>query len=159
MRHYVKLIDGKIIDGPNEISYNESDSPNIHWSDEQMKLNGFVRVDLEHDRELETVDIQNPVITRDTVNYNKIPYSKEKILNDAKYEESLLIERMAREIIQKKYDNFTLTMASIEATKHSQDIKIDCLNIISACELMIDEINLLTTKEAVKSYEIIFPTI
>lgn len=66
---YVKIENGKIVEGPKNISSSESDSPNIHWGYNQLKANGYFIVDLAHDPMTEKIDYANPVITEDAVIY------------------------------------------------------------------------------------------
>ena len=79
MKHYVKVIDGKIVEGPKEISNSESDSPNTNWGNQQMSLNDFFFVDLSHDPMTEKIDYENPMIIGDgsvyQVSYPRIPLS------------------------------------------------------------------------------------
>ena len=72
---YVKVIDGKIVEGPKELSASESDSPNSHWSDQQLKLNNIILVDTTHNPLTEKVDYSNPVITKDSVSFPVITLS------------------------------------------------------------------------------------
>lgn len=72
---YVKVQNGKIVEGPAEVSPNESDSPNTNWGAEQMKLNGIFLVDLDHDPLTEKIDYDNPVIYSNSVVYPKISLS------------------------------------------------------------------------------------
>lgn len=90
---YVKVIDGLIVEGPKEVSSNESDSPNVHWGSEQLKLNNIFFVDIDHDPLSEKIDYANPVITKESVTYSRISLSASEVItvsNDSATKKRLL---------------------------------------------------------------------
>src|SRR3990167_3790200 len=112
MKHYVKVENGVIVEGPKEISSSQSASPNIYWSKEQMKLNGFFQVDLTHDQDMEILDLTNPIITSDGVSFPIVDKPASEALECVKT--TLLREKKkeAYEIIFKKYSVSDISLAA-----------------------------------------------
>ena len=75
MKNYVKVENGVVVKGPIGMSDDPTQSPNIYWGDEQLRKNGFFLVDIDYDKNIEMLDINNPVITNDEVAYKRIPLS------------------------------------------------------------------------------------
>ena len=44
--NYVKVVDGKVVEGPSQMSRDASASPNIFWGPEQLRTCGYVMVDI-----------------------------------------------------------------------------------------------------------------
>lgn len=84
-RFYVKVVDGKVVDGPHPMSSSESDSPNVNWGPEQLKLNNIFIVNLDHDPLTQVVDYTSPKITKDAVTYPILSLpDDQKIINTNK---------------------------------------------------------------------------
>lgn len=74
MRYYVRLSEfGAVIGYPQVLSNNPSDSPNEQWSDEQLKKNGIIIVDIDCDDMIERIDFDHPIIDNGKVTYNTVP--------------------------------------------------------------------------------------
>ena len=86
--HYVKLEKGVIVEGPLPLSNRPTAIPNSKWPAEQLKLHGYVLVDLDYDRKTETLDLANPIISGDSVTYPRIRKSDSEKLNEAKAEKA-----------------------------------------------------------------------
>ena len=112
MRHYVKVANGVIVDGPREISSGGSESPNISWSSEQMKLNGFFEVNLEYNPDTETIDYQNPTITSDSVTYPRNPIDSTTALSICK---TRIIKASRLEALQRIRDKYDIMEMMIVA--------------------------------------------
>ena len=113
MRHYVKVANGVIVDGPREISSGGSESPNTGWSGEQMKLNGFFEVNLEYNPDTETVDYQNPTITADSVTYprNSIDSTTALSICKTRLIKAARLEALRR--IRDKYDIMEMMIVAL----------------------------------------------
>jgi hypothetical protein len=72
MKHFVKVKNGIVVDGPKVLSDNPSDSPNSQWKNEQLSLNSYFIVDLACDECMEKIDYANPVVSKDSVTYKRI---------------------------------------------------------------------------------------
>jgi len=89
MRYYVKVEDGDVVDGPRQISSNESDSPNENWGKDQMGKHGYFEVNLDHDERTEKIDYDNPTVAEDGVEYPCIPLlDAEKVAYDNSWAEA-----------------------------------------------------------------------
>lgn len=71
-KYYVKVNNGQIVEGPQELSGSSTDSPNIFWGQEQMSLNNIFLVDIDCDPLIEKIDFENPIIKSDSVSYLRI---------------------------------------------------------------------------------------
>ena len=80
MRHYVKIENGVIVDGPKEIPSLESSSPNVHWGTRQMNLHGFYEVKYApFNPDTHKIDLNNPQINDYYVFYDVIPLSSSEL--------------------------------------------------------------------------------
>lgn len=70
--HYIILQNGQVFGPPRPISTDQSESPNIYWESAQMALHNFVAVDISYDPTVESLDLDNPVIS----DGNKVTYTK-----------------------------------------------------------------------------------
>lgn len=92
MSFYVKVSNGVIVEGPKELQSSESSSPNVNWSKEQMKLNGYFIVDMSHDHLTEKVDTNNPTIMESGVTFPRIQLSAQDA--DTAYNASQIKKRV-----------------------------------------------------------------
>ena len=76
--HYVKIKGGQVVEGPIQLSASESDSPNVHWGDDQLRANGWFAVDLSHEKLYERIDYEHPIINGDTISYPRIPLTMDE---------------------------------------------------------------------------------
>jgi hypothetical protein len=78
--YYVKVVNEIVVEGPNYLSSNVTDSPNVNWPKAQMDLWGYVIVDLNYDQSTEKLDLDNPIINQDgSVTYPKIQLTAEEL--------------------------------------------------------------------------------
>lgn len=70
MKYYIRVKDGQVIEGPKAMPSGETESPNIHWGKEQLKLNGILVADVETS-DSEFIDFQGYTFSNDTLTIPK----------------------------------------------------------------------------------------
>ena len=161
MNHYVKVQNGVVVDGPKPLSSSESDTPSQNWSSEQMRLHGFFRVDISCDSIKETVDFQNPIITEDSVTYNRIQKPSNLVLSECKHLKRMIIKQNAETIIASKYSvqDQNFVALGIAGNGASNTLKSDVKAVYSALLLAIDQVNQATTPDAINAVKPDWPQI
>lgn len=159
-RYYVTLIDGQVVHKPMEIGTNHSDSPNIYWSEEQMKLNNFVEVDVTYDPVAESIDIDSPIIGTDTVAYNRNPRQASQILSISRKRRMDQIQNQADSIILTKYPLMKLIYVALGSdTVLAQQIRDDITTIVKSLRQAKINLDALTKRNEIEAYTHTFPII
>jgi hypothetical protein len=160
-RHYVRVLNGSVVEGPRIISPAIQDSPNISWSDEQMKLHDYFKVDCDYDSLIEFIDYANPIITENSVSYNRISKSAALILVDIKAMKNKAMRKMAENIIRSKYseqDQHYVALG-IAGNGISASLKSDVGSVYSVLSQAISDINAATNPQAANAVNPTWPQI
>lgn len=160
-RFYVQVQNGQVMGGPNTLSTLGHESPNVFWSKDQMKRHGYFEVSIQFDPSVESIDMDNPVITGDAVTYNRIPHTNTKILTIARKRRIQSIREMGQNIVFSKHPIYKQLSASLGlySDEARAVIKAEIKSIIDAVNLMESEINAKTTREEIENYNVNFPTL
>jgi len=125
--HYVKVENGRISEGPLELSGSPTAVPSAHWSQEQMKINNYRFVDLTHDPASEEIDYLNPVIGEFTVTYPRKPKPEAAALLYAKQSKTREVKGLFHDHLQRRHsvqDQVTALLAlGADSVKIRADIK------------------------------------
>lgn len=154
-RHYVKVVNGKIIDGPRIISANHSDSPNTQWQPDQMRRWDYFEVDLSCDQDTEYVDTANPTITTDSVTYPRIQKDPALVLSDLKQN---LIKRERANLwarIAQRYEDREILLIALLGGGVS--IKSEIQSLVNAWQDYKVNVNASTTPQEARSCVVVWP--
>ncbi len=160
-RYYVKFKNGVLLSTPKVISGSETETPNTSWSKDQMKLNDFFEVDINFDPLTETIDLLNPVVSGESVIYQRTQKSDLYIVSSVKSIKISQMKKDAQELVFEKHPVYKQLSASLglyDSTTIST-IKNSVKKMIDYVNLAESEINSKTTRAEVENYIISFPSI
>ena len=73
------IVAGKVVGRPMPVSSSPTESPNDQWGPSQMKLNGFMYCNMEHNPTIEKLDFDSWEIIEDEVHFSTIPLTADEI--------------------------------------------------------------------------------
>lgn len=161
MRHFVRVKDGSVIEGPKVVSTNPSESPNELWTKSQMRLHGIFEVDLTHDPISEFIDLNNPVINEEGVIYPVRTKALPEILTTCRRKKIRELKEIGVQIILAKYSVYELLFVALNVLGDifSERVRSHVQSIVDSIKQGETEINNLTTRQSIEGYNHTFPSI
>lgn len=160
-KHYVKVLNGAVVEGPLLLSDDGTKSPNSAWRTEQLKTHGYFLVDLSHDPISQEIDFANPIISSNSVIYTIKEKPLSEVLNYCRKTVMRGIVRKANEIVLDKHPIHKQIMAALLMTDASYmtNLKSDLKAVFDSVEEAKANLNNLNTRQDIENYKHIFPTI
>lgn len=154
-RYYVKVKGGVIVEGPKPIGSSISDSPNTGWSKKQMSIHDMFEVDLSCDEIKEYRDLDNPIITENSVTYPIIKKPTEEYLAELR----LKLTNQARSIYESMLlEKYSIVSLVIGSTNKESEVFKDMESLTARFTQIKSELSNLNGDE-LESYKISFNAI
>lgn len=157
--HYVKVVDGKITEGPFELSGSPTASPSAHWGQEQMKLNNYRFVNLAHDETIEEIDYAHPMIGEYEVNYPRKMKAESAALVYVKEAKIKELRAACYDLLQKRYSLQDQLIALVDPRPGAAEVRLKIRTFWDVCMNAFSLVNSAQSKQEIEDVNPAWPVI